>query len=214
MNKRIDLCILLILATVLTACAGNTAVKGATVPANIAASAATTEPVVSDPANPGSDAEEVPSVSAGAPGAASVLDEDYPDSIPVFMQLVIGTMLLENTPQAVTAEQARELLPLWQMFRAVRASNTPPSLEEIEAALEPIQAAMTPEQISNIRSMLLTQEDVKGFNQSNGIVGQGSGSGTGPNQNLSVEERRIQLITSGGKAQVDELIRRLEIWTA
>ena len=86
--------------------------------------------------------------------------------------------------------------------------------------LSTIQTAMTPEQILAIRDMRLTQEDVRAFSQANGIVGQGPGPGMGqgmgnnPNQDLSPEERPIRMITTGGKAQVDELIRRLEIWSA
>jgi hypothetical protein len=38
------------------------------------------------------------------------------------------------------------------------------------------------------------------------------GSGGGDTQDLSPEERRMRMITTGGKNLVDELIRRLEMW--
>jgi hypothetical protein len=148
----------------------------------------------------------------------SLLDEDYPDALPVFMQLVVGTMLLEETPNGVTAEQAQEILLLWQMFRAVRRGDAPPSLEEIEAVTDQITQAMMPEQIGTIKGMQLTQDDVRAFIQNNNIPqgsGQGSGGGqmgSSDTQSLSPEERRMRMITGGGKNLVDELIRRLEIW--
>jgi hypothetical protein len=121
----------------------------------------------------------------------------------------------------VTAEQARELLPLWQMFRAVRRGDAPPSLEEIDAITGQIMATMTPEQLGNIKGMQLIQDDVRNFTLNNNIPqgsGRGSGGGQmgmggGDTQNLSPEERRMRMITGGGKNLVDELIRRLEMWT-
>jgi hypothetical protein len=156
-------------------------------------------------------------VEAG--GTASTLDEDYSDALPVFMQLVVGTMLLEETPSGVTAEQAQELLPLWLMFRAVRRGDAPPSLEEIDAITDQIIQAMTPEQLGTIKGMQITQDDVRAFTLNNSIPqgsGQGSGGGqmggSGDTQDLSPEERRMRMITGGGKNLVDELVRRLEIW--
>jgi cytoskeletal protein RodZ len=215
MVRKAVLGILVVLMVTLAACTSNTPAEPTTVSSSGAASGSDTEPAAAptQPSNTtsGSDAEAT-AAPTEASGATPTLDENYPDAIPVFMQLAIGTMLIEETPNAVTAEQAQELLPLWQMFRAVRAGSTPPSLEEIDAALNPILAAMTPEQIAAIKEMQLTQEDSQTFSQANGIVGQGSGPGSGNMQNLSDEERRIRMITSGGKALVDELIRRLEVW--
>ena len=134
------------------------------------------------------------------------------------MQLVVGTMLLEETPNGVTAEQAQEMLPLWQMFRAVRRGDAPPSLEEIEAVTDQIIQVMAPEQLGTIKGMQITQDDVRAFTQNNNIP-QGSGQGSGGGQmgssdaqSLSPEERRMRMITGGGKNLVDELIRRLEMW--
>jgi hypothetical protein len=155
-----------------------------------------------------------------ASGTASTLDEDYPDALPVFMQLVVGTMSLEETLNVVTAEQAQELLPLWQMFRAIRRGDAPPSLEEINAITDQIIRVMTPEQLGTIKELQITQDDVRAFTLNNSIPqgsGQGSGGGQmgmggGDTQNLSPEERRMRMIMGGGKNLVDELIRRLEIW--
>ena len=61
-----------------------------------------------------------------------------PFALPQPIQLAVGTLMLEETPQAVTAEQARELLPLWQMLRTLQQSDTA-AQAEIEAVLNQIQ---------------------------------------------------------------------------
>jgi hypothetical protein len=74
------------------------------------------------------------------------------------MKLPAGTLMLEGTPNAVTAAQAQELLPLWQMLRSLQGSSTA-SQVEVEAVLEQIQAAMTPEQLAAIEEM--SPEDMR-----------------------------------------------------
>jgi hypothetical protein len=49
-------------------------------------------------------------------------------------------------------EQAQELLPLWQMLRALQESGTA-SQAESDAVLKQIQEAMTPEQLAAIEDM-------------------------------------------------------------
>ena len=38
-------------------------------------------------------------------------------SLPIQEQILIGTFKLEGTPQAVTAQQATQLIPLWQVYK-------------------------------------------------------------------------------------------------
>jgi len=216
MVKRTILGILVALMVTLAACTSNTPATPTVLPGSGAAPSSDTPPSAAPTktsnTKPVSNAEPT-AAPAKASGTTLTLDENYPDAAPMFMQLVLGTMQLEEMPNAVTAKQARELLPLWQMFRAVRAASSTPSLKEISTALDPILAAMTPEQIAAIKAMQLTLADSQTFSQANGIVGQGSGqSSTNMPQNLSDEERRIRMITSGGKPLVDELIKRLERW--
>jgi hypothetical protein len=94
--------------------------------------------------------EEASSTSTGV-----TLNEDYADALPVSSQLAIGTLMLEDTDDAVTSEQAGELLPAWQMLSALQASGTAADAE-IEAVLKQIQAAMTAEQLTAIQEMQLT----------------------------------------------------------
>jgi hypothetical protein len=234
MKRKLILAILVVLMTILTACGSDAPAKVPdTQPPALptkASSTTPTEPPVdakapeataeASDATPTQDMEPPAEPPASSDITASTLDENYPDASPIFMQLVVGTMLLEETPNGVTAEQAQELLPLWQMFRAIRRGDAPPSLEEIEAITEQIMAAMTPEQVGTIKGMQITQDDVRAFTQENNIPqsgqggsgGGGMGSGGGDTQDLSPEERRMRMITVGGKNLVDELIRRLEMW--
>ena len=78
--------------------------------------------------------------------------------MPLSMTLPAGTLMLEDTANAVTAAQAKELLPLWQMLRALQESGTS-SQVEVEAVYDQIQEAMTPDQIAAIDEM--DQEDMR-----------------------------------------------------
>jgi hypothetical protein len=216
------LAILVIAMVTLAACDSGTPTEAPAAPTAVMSDTSTqptAEPVdeadteVGDTAPTDSPAEPTAEPAGGETLTATTLDEDYPDASPVFMQLVVGTMMLEETPYGVTAEQAQDLLVLWQMFRAIRRGEAPPSLEEIDAVTEQIMAAMTPEQLGAIQAMQITQDTVRSFTQDNNIPqGQGSGPGGGDTQGLSDEERRMRMITIGGKNLVDELIRRLEMW--
>jgi TolB protein len=87
--------------------------------------------------------------------------------------------MLEETPQAVTAEQAQELLPLWQMLRTLQQSDTAAQVE-IEAVLKQIQGAMTPEQLAAIKGMDLTLASMRTMAQELGLgIGGGEGSSGG-----------------------------------
>jgi hypothetical protein len=72
--------------------------------------------------------------------------------MPLTARLPMGTLMLEQTEYAVTPEQAQELLPLWQMVKALQESGTA-SQAESDAVLNQIQEAMTPEQLAAIEDM-------------------------------------------------------------
>lgn len=176
---------------------------------------------------------------AGVSRTSPTLSEDYPDALPVHIQLLVGTMLLEETPNAVTKEQAQELLTPWQMLRALQGSGTA-SQVEIKAVLNQIQATMTPEQLAAIKEMRLTPTSMRevaqklGLGRSEGssnqrggfrppdvaIVGPPSGGGPGGMMgpggimDLSPEARATAMaegMSSGfGTALMDMLINLLE----
>ncbi len=164
------------------------------------------------------------------------LNEDYADALPASSQLVIGTMLLEGTDDAVTEEQAQELLPVWQMLGALQQSGTA-APAEIEATLKQIQAAMTPAQLAAIKEMQLTPESMMTLAQERGFgrgalgdnaggggggfrlpagvnPGGGGGFGRQGGGNLSAEEQEAAMAerinSMAGTAMTGMLVRMLE----
>lgn len=162
--------------------------------------------------------------SCGSPKAASgtapsALDDTYADALSIRSQLVLGTLKLDETDLAVTPAQAAELVPLWQASRNLARSGTG-ATEEVNAVLEQIQAAMTPEQLAAIAELKLTRADNQAMAQELGLstgTGEGAGGGQGSGQNLSPEERatrQAEKAASGtvgaSEALLDELIEALE----
>lgn len=96
------------------------------------------------------------------------LPDDF--EMPLSMKLPVGTLLLEDTTNAVTPEQAQELLPLWQMLRALQESGTSSEVE-VEAVYKQIQEAMTPDQLAAIEEM--SPEDMQALMQELGLGRQG-----------------------------------------
>jgi hypothetical protein len=97
-------------------------------------------------------------------------------------QLIIGTLKLKETQNAVTAEQAAELLPLWQTMQVLSESDSA-AVEETEALIAQIQESMTAGQVQAITDMNLTREDMMSIMQEQGMAmgagGQGNSSQSG-----------------------------------
>jgi uncharacterized membrane protein YgcG len=93
------------------------------------------------------------SPQAGAQGQS---EEAYlnakPSSLPLQMKLGVGTLKLEETELAVTAQQAKDLLPLWKALRAL-SSDTNSTADEINALSRQIEENMTAEQLEAIKKM-------------------------------------------------------------
>ena len=89
-------------------------------------------------------------------------------TLPPVMQVAIGTFKLEGTPQAVTAKQAAELLPLWQVYESLSQSDTA-AQAEIDSLVGQIQQSMTKEQMQAIQAMNLTPQDMFTVMQEQGI---------------------------------------------
>ena len=87
--------------------------------------------------------------------------------LPIETKLVVGTLRLEGTQQAVTDEQANELLVMWQVYQELSSSDTA-AQAEIDGLIEQIQETMTAEQIKTITAMNLTQQDVFALLQEQG----------------------------------------------
>jgi len=91
-------------------------------------------------------------------------------------QLALGTIKLDETKNAVTAEQAGELLPLWQTLQVLYGSDTAAD-QEIEALTAQIQETMTTEQTQAITALNLTRQDMIGIMQTEGIRPGGAQNG-------------------------------------
>ena len=95
-------------------------------------------------------------------------------SQPVEDKLAIGTLKLDGTAQAVTAAQAKTLLPLWKAVKTMSASNTT-ATAEMTALYSQIEDAMTAQQITAIKAISLSPTDMQKY----GSAAAGSSSKTG-----------------------------------
>ena len=219
MNKLTRTTLLLVLVLFLAACGGSTAAPQAATAAVVVQEAIQTEAA---PAPEATAAESESAQSAVQP-ERPVLAQDFEDAVSIQLQLLAGTFQLEDTALAATAQQAAELIPLWQMVKALTGSGTS-AQAEIDAVLNQIQASMSAEQIQAIREMQITSADYQAQMQAMGISvglnGETPGAGGGQGANLSDEERAARQATreasgsipgGGGKtALIDRLIELLQ----
>ncbi len=80
-------------------------------------------------------------------------------SLPMQTQLILGTLKLEETANAVTAEQAAELLPMWYVLKELNSSNTA-AQDEIDGLVFQIQSTLTKDQTQAIADMELDAQDM------------------------------------------------------
>jgi hypothetical protein len=82
-------------------------------------------------------------------------------------KLLVGPLKLEETDQAVTADEAAQLLPLWQAYRSLSNSQTAAEAE-VDGLVKQIEATMNSTQLSTIDAMNLTNNDLLQLMQSMG----------------------------------------------
>lgn len=87
---------------------------------------------------------------------------------PVESKLAIGLLKLEGSNNAVTVEQAKTLLPLWQAVKSLGTGSATTN-DEMTALYQQIQDALTPGQTQAIKDMNLTQAEIQTLMQENGI---------------------------------------------
>jgi hypothetical protein len=105
------------------------------------------------------------------------------NTLPIETQLVVGTLQLDGTEQAVTSEQAKELLPMWQVYQDISGSSTA-AQAEVDGLIEQIQETMNAGQMQAITTMNLTQQDVFAAIQAQNITAS-SGGGQSSNSGVS-----------------------------
>ncbi len=180
--KKIGLTILIVLILALSACGSSPSANATQIPAATQAST------------------EVQSTASTSPTTSN------DNELSMEYQLLFGTFKLEGTNQAVTADQAATLLPLWQQIQSLGPSmgpgqGNPPqgqsaatptpqtansdSQTQIDALVKQIQAAMTADQIQAIAALKLTRASAMTIMQDQGISMSGSsgqaGNGQTPN---------------------------------
>jgi hypothetical protein len=94
---------------------------------------------------------------AGNPGSGQ---PDGNGTLPTQSKLAAGTLKLEGTNLAVTADQAKKLLPLWQQVKTL-AADTKTTADQLQAVYTQIQSAMTADQVKAIESTNLSFDDMQ-----------------------------------------------------
>ena len=93
--------------------------------------------------------------------------------LPIQTQLLLGSLRLNDSERPITATQAAELLPLWQVYQELLTSDTA-AQEEMNALVDQIQETMTAEQLQAIEAMNLTQDDLALAIQEQGVTSSAS----------------------------------------
>ncbi len=101
--------------------------------------------------------------------ASTVLSIEYTDAANLRSQLAYGTLKLVDTPNAITPEQAKSMIPLWQAVISL-SGDTTTATEELTAVQDQITAALTAEQLQAIAEMKITNAGLNVFYAEYGIV--------------------------------------------
>jgi hypothetical protein len=116
------------------------------------------------------------------------LRTDYAeDALSPASQLILGTMMLEETDYPVDANLAAALVPYWKVYKSLLDSDTA-APEELTAIIAQIQEVMTADQLNYIASLDLTQQDLTDYLNESGLLealrpdGAAAGEGNRPNR--------------------------------
>lgn len=94
-------------------------------------------------------------------------------------QLAAGSLLIMDSTNTITKDQATELIQLWKIYEDVSSSDTAAS-EELDALCNQIQGTMNSTQLAAIINMKLTFTDIQSLAEE-----QGYGSSTAKTQSIS-----------------------------
>ena len=128
------------------------------------------------------------------------LDTSYEGALSVRNQLALGTLQLDGTANAITADQAKTLLTLWQALRGTTQSGAS-AQAEVNALLTQIEGALTADQLAAIKDMKLTQAAFQQWAAANGITMGAGGGQPGGGQGLSPEARATRQASEGRTGQ-------------
>lgn len=100
-------------------------------------------------------------------------NQDPNAPLPLASALAVGTIKLDNTAQAVSADEAKQLIPLWEGLQSLMSSDTA-AKAEVQGVINQIQSTMTADQVSAIKAL-----NLKGSDEAS-IFGQGGFAFSGP----------------------------------
>jgi len=186
MKKIIAITVSSILVLVLTAC-------GASAGSSQSTSSTTSTPVSNAPSG------SITSNGSSSSSTSSAPMNGTPTAGLSALQLAAGMLKLAGTSNAVTAQEASQLLPLWQSLQQIESSmpqsggprpqGTPgapqpnPTMtamrQQVGAQITSIENAMPPAQVQAITAMNLTGQDIFTAFQQAGITMGGPGQGGG-----------------------------------
>jgi hypothetical protein len=114
-------------------------------------------------------APAAPASSAPTSAAASAIDITFTDAASLRSQLAYGSIKLKDTPNVLTAEQAKTMIPLWQAIIALSGDETT-AAEELTAVQDQITQVLTPAQIQAVAAMKITNTELNTFYAQYGTV--------------------------------------------
>jgi hypothetical protein len=100
----------------------------------------------------------LPVSSGGTSNGSNLLSQNYSGALSPAEQLVVGLFQLEGSRLAVSAQQASQLLPLWEAYHTLITSNTT-AQAELDSTLSQIEGTLTTQQLQAIAAMKLTSAD-------------------------------------------------------
>ena len=115
----------------------------------------------------GSAADEIPAAPTSIAG--EYLNTDFAGAASLRNQLAYGTMLIDGTADAVTADQAASMIPLWQAIVALSGDETTAD-EELLAVQDQIVEALSKSQLQTIAGMQITNTALNEFYAEYGII--------------------------------------------
>lgn len=93
---------------------------------------------------------------------AATIDITFADAANLRSQLAYGLLKVDGSANAVTQEQARTLLPLWQAMLTLSGDDTTAS-EELTAVQDQIIQALTLDQMQAVVAMKITNAELNTY---------------------------------------------------
>ncbi len=100
--------------------------------------------------------------------ASTYLSSEYTDAANIRSQLAYGIIKLADTPNAVTPEQAKSLIPLWQAVITLSGDDTTAS-EELTAVQDQLTVMLNETQLQSIAEMQITNAELNDFYAQYGV---------------------------------------------